>query len=650
MFTQNAVNHIRFLLVDNSAGQPVTGVPVSVSRFVNTAQSAVNGSVISAGGGVYILSATSADSNVDTAAYLLVASTSDPATVPVLREISFQTPALTTADVQNAVASALSDFNAASAGDIPDVSAITNTALANYGVPTSAGMESRFAAVSAAIPTLAEISAELDTAFDNYNVASAGDVSGGGGGTETIVVSVSVASADASSVTLASGITATSGLLTGALLYIRSGTGAQQTRIITDQVGSRLFIGPRNWITTPGTDAIAQVRPAYDDVVNILATADTSAIVNNALDNYNVASAGEVTGGGGLTGASASAIFNNALTNYNVASSNELLTSAGVSAIQQTVLSNYNVASAGDITATVETLIATVSVVSADNSSLTVASASGFAATSGYITGARVFVYSGTGLGQTRVIADQSGTRLMVGPNNWQVNPDNTSVVRLFPRNDSLVEILNSAETSALIETALTNHNVAIGGASGTGLTEAQTSAVMQNALQNYNVASAGDVSGGGGGGLTGASASAIFNQALANYDVPTSADIETIVAAQTSTDTSGIVAGAIANATPLSANVVQVNGVNSQKLADSIAAVINGSANAGTLSNTQMTTSLSAAVATDDKLIGRTLIWVTGNLIYEAVQITDYNASNGLVTYTTATLAPSAGDRFIVT
>lgn len=85
----------------------------------------------------------------------------------------------------------------------------------------------------------------------------------------------------------------------------------------------------------------------------------------------------------------------------------------------------------------------------------------------------------------------------------------------------------------------------------------------------------------------------------------------------------------------------------NFAKISASVSTNVEGAAEAGTLSVTQMTTDLSEA--TDDHFIGRTVIWTSGVLLNQASDITDYQGSNGLLTYTAVTEAPSASDTFVI-
>lgn len=78
-----------------------------------------------------------------------------------------------------------------------------------------------------------------------------------------------------------------------------------------------------------------------------------------------------------------------------------------------------------------------------------------------------------------------------------------------------------------------------------------------------------------------------------------------------------------------------------------SFAAVVNGQAATGTLSTTQATTNLTET--TDNHYNDRVVVWVSGVLTGQACQITDYNGTTKLLTYTTLTEAPSNGDKFVI-
>ena len=72
---------------------------------------------------------------------------------------------------------------------------------------------------------------------------------------------------------------------------------------------------------------------------------------------------------------------------------------------------------------------------------------------------------------------------------------------------------------------------------------------------------------------------------------------------------------------------------------------IIYGTAQTGTLSTTQATSNLTGYA--DDQLIGRIIIWTSGNCDGEATDITDYANASGLLTFTALTTAPANGDTF---
>jgi hypothetical protein len=95
--------------------------------------------------------------------------------------------------------------------------------------------------------------------------------------------------------------------------------------------------------------------------------------------------------------------------------------------------------------------------------------------------------------------------------------------------------------------------------------------------------------------------------------------------------------------------NVTKINGIANAaaRLAQSAATIVNGTAITGTLSTTQMTTDLTEA--TNDHYKGRVIIWTSGSLINQATDITAYNGTTKMLTYTATTEAPANGDTFII-
>ncbi len=98
-----------------------------------------------------------------------------------------------------------------------------------------------------------------------------------------------------------------------------------------------------------------------------------------------------------------------------------------------------------------------------------------------------------------------------------------------------------------------------------------------------------------------------------------------------------------------MSSDAVAISG--STAAADNLEAsaevIVTGTAQTGTLSTTVMTSNLTEA--TDDHYIGRIIIWTSGALLGQATDITDYSGTNGTLTYTAVTEAPSNGDTFVI-
>jgi hypothetical protein len=95
--------------------------------------------------------------------------------------------------------------------------------------------------------------------------------------------------------------------------------------------------------------------------------------------------------------------------------------------------------------------------------------------------------------------------------------------------------------------------------------------------------------------------------------------------------------------------DVVALDGSSSdlKNLARGARAAVRGAAITGTLSTTQMTTDLTEA--TDDHYNGRSIVWTSGALAGQASDITDYDGTTKMLTYSVVTDSPSNGDTFII-
>jgi hypothetical protein len=83
------------------------------------------------------------------------------------------------------------------------------------------------------------------------------------------------------------------------------------------------------------------------------------------------------------------------------------------------------------------------------------------------------------------------------------------------------------------------------------------------------------------------------------------------------------------------------------EKIALSVDSIEVGSAVLGTLSTTQMSTDLTET--TNDHYKGRVIIWTSGNLLRQATNITAYNGTSKVLTFTATTEAPANNDDFII-
>jgi hypothetical protein len=104
-----------------------------------------------------------------------------------------------------------------------------------------------------------------------------------------------------------------------------------------------------------------------------------------------------------------------------------------------------------------------------------------------------------------------------------------------------------------------------------------------------------------------------------------------------------------VANSDLLDVNMAQISGdsVGADMLEASTEGIIAGTAVAGTLSVTQMTTDL--AETTDDHFNNGIVIWRSGALRYQKSDITDYDGGTKMFTYSSITEAPVEGDTFVV-
>jgi hypothetical protein len=109
-----------------------------------------------------------------------------------------------------------------------------------------------------------------------------------------------------------------------------------------------------------------------------------------------------------------------------------------------------------------------------------------------------------------------------------------------------------------------------------------------------------------------------------------------------------GVVTLSATTALPeVDAKSISDNATSADNLEQSTLGVITGAAAAGTLSTTQMTTDLTGYA--NDELIGREIVWQSGDADGQASTITDYASASGLLTFDTIITLPTAGDTFVI-
>lgn len=106
------------------------------------------------------------------------------------------------------------------------------------------------------------------------------------------------------------------------------------------------------------------------------------------------------------------------------------------------------------------------------------------------------------------------------------------------------------------------------------------------------------------------------------------------------------VVAGGLLDDAP--ANVVRLNyeAAPAENMAQSALGIVVGTAVAGTLSTTQMSTDIASGGT--NHYNDRTVIWVTGSLAGQAARITAYDGVK-VLTFTAVTIPVQAGDRFVI-
>jgi hypothetical protein len=285
--------------------------------------------------------------------------------------------------------------------------------------------------------------------------------------------------------------------------------------------------------------------------------------------------------------------------------------------------------------------------------------------------GATIVITGGSaGVGQARVITDYVNATDTATVDAWTTTPTGTITYKIF------ATAPGSGPTDASIADAvwdelLSGH--AVSGSAGEALSAAGT------AGDPWTTALPGAYGSGTAGKIIGDNINATISSRATQTsvdDLPTNAELTTalgtaddavlaqvaLVKAKTDNlpsdpaDQSLIIAATDALATligdvPTNAELATALGTADDavlaQIADLKSGIIYGAAATGTLSTTQATSNLTGYA--DDQLIGRVIIWLTGNCEGEATDITDYASASGLLTFTALTTSPANGDTFKV-
>jgi hypothetical protein len=180
--------------------------------------------------------------------------------------------------------------------------------------------------------------------------------------------------------------------------------------------------------------------------------------------------------------------------------------------------------------------------------SLSITLSAAASATNDTYIGSVVYISSGTGLGQVRLITDYDGTtKVATVADAWTTNPDATSVYKVLPVGRVITDTVGTtglAQINAEADTALADYDPPTKAELDTGLAALPTAA--ENADAMWDEAKAGHVGAGSFGAevqahalssevlalndLSAAQVNAEVDTALADYDPPTKAELDALI------------------------------------------------------------------------------------------------------------------------
>lgn len=155
---------------------------------------------------------------------------------------------------------------------------------------------------------------------------------------------------------------------------------------------------------------------------------------------------------------------------------------------------------------------------------------------------------------------------------------------------------------------------------------------------------------------LTAAEVNAEVDTALAGYDGPTKAELDAGLAALndlSQAEAEAAVDAALENAIPATPTSGSINEVL-KRLKRSVDVIQQYTVDTATFTPTTTQCQVDAVdigslEGTNDHFIGRVMIFTSGDLIYQATEITDYDGTNKRFSFTALTEPPGDNDTFIV-
>lgn len=255
---------------------------------------------------------------------------------------------------------------------------------------------------------------------------------------EFIVRSSTAQSGAASSITLDASASATDDIYNNTLVQIISGTGAGQSRIITDYVGAtKVATVAANWITNPDNTSVFIIWPGgYAPIEANVTQWNGTNVATPDTAGYPVVTIKDGTGQGELNLTSGRTDAN--LTHIAGSAVSTTAAQLGVNVVQVsgdgTAADNLESAYDGTGYKDPDNEFVAHSGTAQAGAASTITLAAGAVATDDYYNNSIVFITGGTGAGQSRFINDYVGaTKVITVNGNWVTSPDNTSTYIIIP-------------------------------------------------------------------------------------------------------------------------------------------------------------------------------------------------------------------------